>query len=108
MARGAAIIKPGQHRNKVKWKDAAPAQRVPDRRNKKLKRDTAQIQRVPGQIKLREHNDPREGVLDTLQVSMHPNVGPDTGGTRITAPCIAQSYDERPTVTLFVHTTMTM
>ena len=83
MARGAAIIKPGQQRNKVKWKGTAPAQRVPgwEKQNKKQK-DAAQIQRVPGQNQLRGHNDPREGVLDTLQVSTHPNVGPDTGGTR--------------------------
>ena len=97
---GAADIKPGQHRTKVKWKDtapaqrvpgrennkqwkdAAPAQRVPGRRNKKQKKYAAQIQRVTGQIQLRVHNNPREGVLDTLQVSMHPNVGPGTGGTR--------------------------
>ena len=102
MARGAAIIKPGQQRTKVKWKctapaqrvlglenlnkvkrkDTAPAQRVPGRKNKKQKKDAAQNQRVPGQIQLRGHNDPREGLLDTLQISMHPNVGPDTGGTR--------------------------
>ena len=31
----------------------------------------------------RDYNDPRESVLDTLQVSMHPNVGLDEGGTRI-------------------------
>ena len=86
MARGAAIIKPGQQRikvkwkcaapaqrvlglenlNKVKWKDAAPAQRVPSRENKKQKKDAAQIQKVLGPIHLRVHNDPREGVLDTL------------------------------------------
>ena len=32
---GAADIKPGQHRNKVKWKNMAPAQRVPGRDNNK-------------------------------------------------------------------------
>ena len=79
---GAADIKPGQHRNKVRWKDAAPAQRVPGRENKKQKKDATQIQKVLGPIHLRVHNDPREGVLDTLQVSMHPNAGSDTGGTR--------------------------
>ena len=37
---------------------------------------------MPGRNRGRDHNDPREGVLDTLQVSMHPYVGPDTDGTR--------------------------
>ena len=47
MARGAAIIKPGQHRNKVKWKVTAPAQRVSGRENNKQWRDAAPAQRVP-------------------------------------------------------------
>ena len=49
---GTANIKSGQHRNKVKWKDAAPDQRVPgwEKHNKK-KKDAAQIQRVPSQNK---------------------------------------------------------
>ena len=83
MARGAAIIKPGQKRNKVKWKGVALIQRVPGREKHDKQQDSAQVQRVPG-LKLsgRDHNDPREGVLDTLQVSMHPYVGPDTDGTR--------------------------
>ena len=86
---GAADSKLGQHRNKVRWKDAAPAQRVPGRENHdKQKKGAAQIQRVPGQQKQRDHNDPREGVLDTLQVSMHPNVGPDTGSQTSMVPVI--------------------
>ena len=66
MARGAAIMKPGQQRNKVKWKGAAPAQRVldrekhdkrergaaiikPDHQRSKVKwKDAAPARRVPG------------------------------------------------------------
>ena len=50
--------------------------------------------RVLVEVDAREEGEPRarvwgspvnefERVLDTLQVAMHPNVGPDTGGTRI-------------------------
>ena len=86
---GAADSKPGQHRNKVRWKDAAPAQRVSGRENyDKKKKDAALIQRVPGQQKQREHNDLQEGVLDTLQVSMHPSVGTDTCSRTIMVPVI--------------------
>ena len=82
-ARGAADIRPGQQRKKIKWKGAALAQRVPGRESHDKQNDLARVQRVPGwKQRGRDHNDPREGVLDTLQVSMHPNVGPDTGGTR--------------------------
>ena len=43
----------------------------------------ARVQRVPGwKQRGRANNDPRKDVLDTLQVSMHPNVGPDTGEIR--------------------------
>ena len=85
---GTANIKSGQHRNKVKWKDAAPDQRVPgwEKHNKK-KKDAAQIQRVPSQNKC-EQKGPWEGVLETLQVSMHPDVGPDTGLRTIVVPVI--------------------
>ena len=84
----AANDKPGQHRNKVRWKDAAPDQRGSGRENyDKKKKDTAQSQRVPGQ-KQRDQKGPREGVLETLQVSMHPNVGPDTGSRTIMVPVI--------------------
>ena len=82
-ARGAADIRPGQQRKKVKWKGAALAQRVPGRESHDKQNDSARVQRVPGwKQRGRDHNDPREGVLDTLQVSVHPNVGPDTCGTR--------------------------
>ena len=41
------------------------------------------VQRVPSQKQRgRDHNDPQEGVLDTLQASIHPNVDSDTGETR--------------------------
>ena len=85
---GAANIKPGQHRNTVRWKDTAPDQRVPgwEKHNKK-KKDAAQIQRVSGQ-KQRDQKVPREGVLETLQVSMHPSVGTDTGSRTIMVPAI--------------------
>ena len=76
-------IMPGQSRSKVKYKGAVLAQRVPGREKHDKQKDSARVQRVPGQeLWGRDHNDPREGVLDTLQVSMHPNVGPDTDGTR--------------------------
>ena len=85
---GTADSQPGQHRNNVKWKDAAPDQRVSGRENyEQKKKDTAQSQRVPGQ-KQRDQKGPREGVLETLQVSMHPNVGPDAGSRTIMVPVI--------------------
>merc|ERR1712194_106340 len=64
-------------------KGVALAQRVPGQEKHDKQKDSARFQRVPG-LKLsgRDQNDPREGVLDTLQVSMHPYVGPDTDGSR--------------------------
>ena len=85
---GTADNKPGQHRNKVRWKDAAPNQRVSGRENyDKKRKDAAQVQRVPSQ-KQRDQKGTREGVLETLQVSMHPDVGPDTGSRTIMVPVI--------------------
>ena len=85
---GAANIKPGQHRSKVRLKDTVPDQRVPGwEKHSKKKKDAALIQRVPGQ-KQRDQKVPREGVLETLQVYMHPNVGPDTGSRTIMVPLI--------------------
>jgi len=56
---GAADNKPGQHRNKVRWKDAAPNQRVSGRENyDKKRKDAAQVQRVPGQ-KQRDQKGPQ-------------------------------------------------
>ena len=85
---GAANRRLGQQHNKVKWKRAAPTQRVLGWENHdKQKKDAAQIQRVPGQKK-RDQKGTQEGVLETLQVSMHPNVGPDTGSRTIMVPVI--------------------
>ena len=84
VVRGATDdIKPSQSHSKVKYKGVVLAQRVPGKEKHEKQKDPARVQRVPGQeLRGRDHNDPREGVLDTLQVSMHPNVGPDTDGTR--------------------------
>ena len=83
MARGAADIRPGQQRNKIKYKSATLAQRVLGREKHNKQTESSQVQRVPGRkMRGRGHNDPPEGVLDTLKVSMHSNVGPGTGGTR--------------------------
>ena len=78
-------IMPSQSRGKVKYKDVVLAQRVLGREKHDKQKDSARVQKVPGRkLRGRDHNDPREGVIDTLQVSMHPNMGPDTGGTPTT------------------------
>ena len=86
MARGAADnAKPGQKHNKQK--DFAPVQRVPGSQNHDKQKYLAPVQRVPGREK-RDQNGPREGVLDTLQVSMHSDWGPNTGARTIMVPVV--------------------
>ena len=88
LVRGAADnVRPGQKRSKVKWKGVAPSQRVSGREKHDKQKYLAPIQRVPGR-ETRDQNGPREGVLDTLQVSMHSDWGPSAGTRTTMVPVI--------------------